>query len=106
MLERLSGWFRLLWDSSRILQEHTESIESSKARQGQFFDLAQLLLGQNLELKHQNLKIEAQIEAEREARKTELEHERELRRKGLENLELRLRLEIAEKLRHLPPNER
>jgi len=106
MLERLSGWFRLLWDSSRMLQEHTESIEATKARQGQFFDLAQLLLGQNLELKHQNSELKTQIEAEREARKAELEHERELRRKDLENLELRLRLEISEKLRQLPPNER
>ena len=85
MLERLSGWLRLLWDSSRILQEHTESIEASKAREERFVALAQTLLVQNRELKR------------------EVEHERELRKKELENLELRLKLEIAEKLRQLPP---
>ena len=95
MLERLSGWLRLLWDSSRILQEHTQSIESSKQREVKFVEVAQFLLAQ---VQH----LERELDAEREARKTEMEHERELRKKDLENLELRLKLEISEKLRQLP----
>jgi len=96
MLERLSGWLRLMWDSNRILQEHTEGIEASKARETKFVEVAQWLLNRNAAL-------ERQLENEREARRTEMEHERELRRKELELLELRLKLEISEALRQLPP---
>ncbi len=87
MLERLVGWFRLLWDAGKLLQEHTESIESSKENEQKMLAMMQALLSQNQELKR------------------ELQHEKELRAKDLENLELRLRLQISEQLRQLPPKD-
>lgn len=99
MLEKISGLFRLLWDSGRLLSSHSEAIKSSEETGVKVLHMIQLILAKNRSL-------EQQLTNEREARKVELEHERELRRKDMENLELRLRLEIAEKLRHLPPGER
>lgn len=99
MLEKISGLFRLLWDSGRLLSSHSEAIKSSEETGVKVLHLIQLISSQNRSL-------EQQLTNEREARKVEMEHERELRRKDLENLELRLRLEISEKLRQLPPGER
>jgi len=99
MLEKIAGLFHLLWDSGKTLTSHSEAIKRSDETDAKVLHMIQLILAKIGTL-------EQQLETEREARKTELEHERELRHKDLENLELRLRLEISEKLRQLPPSER
>ena len=72
MFERL-----IAWDSGRVLQEHTSSIEKSKESERQFTAFVQFLLSQHQELKRE-------LETERSARQTELRHERELREQGLQ----------------------
>lgn len=68
MLERLIGWFHLLWDAGKYLQEHSAAIKESKEDNGRLLSLVQMLAVQNQQLRG------------------DLEHERELRQEQIESL--------------------
>ena len=50
MLERLIGWFQLLWDAGKYLQEHSAAIKESKEDNGRLLALVQMLAVQNQQL--------------------------------------------------------
>ncbi len=98
MLERLTGWFGLLWDSGKSLQEHSADIKELKQQNGQLLNLVQMLAVQNQQT-HRDLTHE------RELREQQIESLRRELADSQEKIELRLRLEISEKLRQLPRGE-
>jgi len=85
MWEKITGWSRLLWDAGQQTQENRADIKQLRADFARVFQAIQTLAVEN------------------ETLRTALQHERELRLKDLENLELKLRLQIAEELHRLPP---
>jgi predicted RNase H-like nuclease (RuvC/YqgF family) len=98
MLERLTGWFHLLWDSGKLLQEHSADIKELKQQNGQLLHLVQLLAVQNQQMSND-------VKHERELRQEQIDSLRRELADSQEKTELRLRLEISEKLRQLPPRE-
>ncbi len=98
MLERLTGWFRLLWDAGKYLQEHSAEIKASKEEETRLLNLVQLLAVQNQQLK-------SDLNHERELREQQIESLRRELADAQEKTELRLRLEISERLRQLPRGE-
>lgn len=85
MGENLIDWFRLLWDSGRQLREQGAAIEELEEKTQYLVEIVQALNVENSRLHDK------------------LQHERELRESHSRELELRLRLQIAEELRRLPP---
>ena len=94
MLERLIGWFRVVWDAGNTLESHSESFR--ELRQS---DKEQLTAVQVLALQNQ------QLRDERELRQTEVAALRRGLAQMQQNLELRLRLEVSQAMRQLPPKE-
>ena len=85
MWENLIDWFRLLWDSGRQLREQGAAIENLEEKTEYLVEIVKALNVENQRLRDQ------------------LQHERELREGAIREIELRLRLQIAEELRRLPP---
>jgi hypothetical protein len=86
MWEKLVLWFKFLWDAGEDLKVHGAAIEKLRKNDHRFLNLARTLITENASLKEQ------------------LAHEREKRADEMEKLELRLRLQISEELRKLPPD--
>ena len=92
MWEQLIGWFQLLWNTGKDVRELQNDVEILHADLEKAYELIQVLATQNelirrdLEQSHRNLA-----------------QEREKRADDLEKIELRLRLQISEELRRLPP---
>ena len=85
MWENLIDWFRLLWDSGRQLRQQGAAIENLEEKTEYLVEIVQALNVENQRLRDQ------------------IGHERELREGAIREIELRLRLQIAEELRRLPP---
>lgn len=98
MMERLIGWFQLLWDAGKYLKEHGAAIEESKEEDERLLNLVQLLAVQNQQLR-------SDLTHERELRGQQIESLRRELADSQEKIELRLRLEISEKMRQLPPSQ-
>ena len=88
MWQKIGGWFKLLWDAGRDLEEHSSAIRELQHRNQRFAHDFEHLFDQNERLRE------------------ELHYERELRAAAfikftdeLEKMELRLRLQISEELR-------
>ena len=92
MLERLSGWFQLLWDAGKHLQEQSAATQEAKEETERVLNLVQMLAVQNQQL-HNDLKHE------RELREQQIESFRREIADSQERTVLRLRLELSEKLR-------
>ncbi len=85
MLEQLWDWARLLWNAGTDTAKNAEQLKVVQDEVAQLTELVQILAVKNAQLER------------------EMEHLRALHRKDLE-IELRLRLELSEKLRQLPPS--
>ena len=85
MWEKLTLWFRFLWDAGENLQEYGAAIEELRENDKRVLEMLRMLIAENEMLEQQ------------------LRHEREKRADELEKIELRLRLQISEELRRLPP---
>ena len=85
MWEKLVDWIRLLWDTGTEVKELRADVEVLQANERRTNELIRALATQN------------------ELLRRELGHEREKRADEIEKIELRLRLQISEELRRLPP---
>ncbi len=85
MLKEIWASFRVLWNNGADTAKNADHIKNVEDELSQLSELVQIL---------------AVRDAQHER---ELTHQRELHQKELENVELRLRLELSEKLRQLPP---
>lgn len=93
MWEKLIGLFQLLWDAGKQAQDNRADIESLAEKHERLNEVVRILATQNVTLHN-----------ETEAVRAELRHERELRERDNRELELKLRLQISEDLRRLPPD--
>lgn len=98
MLERLTGWFQLLWDAGKHLQEQSAATQETKEETERVLNLVQVLAVQNQQLQND-------LKHERELRQQEIAALRRELADAEEKIELRLRLELSEKLRQLPRGE-
>ena len=98
MWERLISWFRAAWDMSKTLESHSESFRDLRQNDEDSMKLMQALI-----ISNQHLTDE--LRHERELRQTEVAALRRELAQVQENLGLRLRLELSEALRQLPPKE-
>ena len=87
MWERLVGWFSLLWDSGKKLNEQAIAIDELQESNQQLARAVQHLFAENERL-HDAIR-----------------HERELRESSMRELKLEVRLQISEELRRLPPGD-
>lgn len=94
MWQRLIGWFKLLWDAGEKINEHTTAIGELGESDGQLLHLLQAL-ATRLEL----------LQKDNEMLRQQLQHERQQQRDELKKIELRLRLQLSEELRRLPPGK-
>ena len=85
MWEKLTGWLRFLWESGQQTEKNTLANEKLHANDERFLEYAKALAAEN------------------ELLRQEVRHLREKHADELEKLELKLRLQIAEELRRLPP---
>ena len=88
MWEQLIGWAQLLWNAGKDVRELQEDVETLHADLENAYELIQVLATQN------------------ELLRRDLVQEREKRADELEKIELRLRLQMSEELRRLPPSDR
>lgn len=95
MWERVVGWFRLLWDAGKSLEEHSAAIEELRSESQRLLSLVQVLAVENQQLR-------GDLQHERELRQEQIESLRRELADSQEKIELRLRLELSEKLRQLP----
>ncbi|MDQ3813981.1 MAG: hypothetical protein M3347_08520 [Armatimonadota bacterium] len=105
MWEKLTGWLRLLWDSGKQVQEHSAAIRELDNSDRVLIELVRSVLTQQELLRKDNELLRQENEALRQALQQALQHEHELRERDIRELELKLRLQIAEELRRLPPAE-
>jgi len=98
LLERLIGWFRFVWDAGKTLELHSESFKELRQSDNDTLGAVQVLAIQNQQLRDE-------LRHERELPQTEVAALRREKAQVQENLELRLRLELSEALRQLPPKE-
>ena len=94
MWERLAAWFRLLWDARQKTAEHSAAIDELDETDRRILQIVQSLAMQNELLRKGNENLRFELQREKEKRADELE-----------KVELRLRLQIAQELRRLPPGE-
>ena len=94
MWEKLVGWLQLLWDAGKQAQDNRNDIRDLAQDHQDLSDVVRILATQN-EL----------MRGELEAVRAELRHERELRERENRETELKLRLQISEELRRLPPGD-
>ena len=87
MWQQIVSWARLLWDTGEEVQRLRAEVRDLQLAQSDSNDLMRALATQS-ELLHR-----------------EIQHEREKRADELEKIELRLRLQMSEELRRLPPGE-
>ena len=85
MWEQLTGWIQLLWNTGKDVRELQDDVEKLQASEKKIYEFMQVLATQN------------------ELLRRDLNQEREKRADDLEKIELRLRLQISEELRRLPP---
>ena len=93
MWQQIVDWARLLWNTGEEVQDLRREVNDLQVRQSETNELIRVLATQN-ELLRRDLAQE----------RRELAIEREKRADDLEKIELRLRLQISEELRRLPPN--
>lgn len=91
MWDKLLSWARFLWDAGQKSEQTSRQLSEA---QDQIQKLAEL-----------NKFLYAQIQHERELRQQEIASLRRELADSQEKIELRLRLEISEKLRQLPRGE-
>ena len=89
MWEKLASWFRFLWNSGKLVEQNVADIKDLQEDNRRLALLVQSLIDQNERLAS-------------EMRQSAL-HERERQEGGLRELELKLRLQLSEELRRLPP---
>ena len=94
MWQKLISWARLLWDAGEEMQRIRTEVKDLHTGQSDSNELIRVLAIQNELLRKDN-----------EMLRGELRHERETRAAELEKLELRLRLQLSEELRRLPPGD-
>ncbi len=87
MWEQLTGWIQVLWNTGKDVRELQDDIENLQANEEKAYELIQALATQN------------------ELLRRDLNQEREKRADELEKIELRLRLQMSEELRRLPPRD-
>ena len=87
MWEQLIGWAQLLWNAGKDVRELQNDVETLDADLEKAYELIQVLATQN------------------ELLRRDLEGERQKRADELEKIELRLRLQLSEELRRLPPRD-
>lgn len=92
MWENLVGWLHLLWDAGKQTQDNRNDIRDLAQDHEDLTNVIRVLATQN-ELLRKDL----------EAVRAELAHERALREAQGRELELKLRLQLSEELRRLPP---
>ena len=85
MWERLIGWFHMMWDAGKKVEAHSDAIDELQESDRRIIRALQTLAAEN------------------ELLRQALLHERELRERDGKELELKLRLQISEELRRLPP---
>ena len=85
MWQQIGAWARLLWDTGEEVQRIRAEVRDLQLAQSDSNELIRALATQN------------------ELLRRELGHEREKRADEIEKIELRLRLQISEELRRLPP---
>lgn len=87
MWEKLLNWARFLWDAGQKSEQNSRQI------------------GEAQELSELNRLLYIQLEHERELRQEQIKSLRRELADSQEKIELRLRLELSERLRQLPPRE-
>lgn len=85
MWQQIVDWARLLWNTGEEVQDLRREVNGLQVAQGELNDLIRVLATQN------------------ELLRRDLNQEREKRADELEKIELRLRLQMSEELRRLPP---
>jgi len=98
MWEKIAAWIRLLWDTGKQTEDNRADIKQFAEDQRRLFHLVQFLVGDNQKLRDDN-------QALRDELRQALQHERELRERDIREIELKMRLQISEELRRLPPAE-
>ena len=96
MWEQLTGWFQLLWNTGKDVRELQDDVETLQANEEKTYELIRALATQNELLRRD-------LAAQNELLRHDLAQEREKRADELEKIELRLRLQMSEELRRLPP---
>jgi FtsZ-binding cell division protein ZapB len=86
MWQSIVAWARLLWNTGKEVVELQAEVESLLEKDRELYQYVQMLAIDNENLRR------------------ELQHEREKRADEIEKIELRLRLQISEELRRLPPS--
>ena len=92
MWEQLIGWAQLLWNAGKDVRELQDDVETLHADLEKAYELIQVLATQNELLRRDVEQAHRDLQGEREKRADELE-----------KIELRLRLQMSEELRRLPP---
>lgn len=87
MWEQLTGWIQLLWNTGKDVRELQDDVETLQANEEKNYEFMLALATQN------------------ELLRRDLNQEREKRADELEKIELRLRLQMSEELRRLPPRD-
>ena len=86
MWQQIVAWARLLWDTGQEVQRIRDEVKGLQEAQSDTNELVRTLALQN------------------ELLRRDLAQEREKRADELEKIELRLRLQLSEELRRLPPS--
>ena len=87
MWQQIVDWARLLWNTGEEVQDLRREVNDMQLRQSETNELIRVLATQN------------------ELLRRDLAQEREKRADELEKIELRLRLQMSEELRRLPPRD-
>lgn len=104
------AWLRVAWDSGAETQRNSKLIRETMEQNEQFARMIQLLFVQQAHERELREKEVARLEREVESAKQSMENRlREAESRAAleaENRELRLRLEMAQQMRQLPPQEK
>jgi len=110
MWDKLFAWLRVAWDSGAETQRNSKLIRETMEQNEQFARMIQLLFVQQAHERELRDKDVARLSGELENLKQSVENRiQEAERRALieaENCELRLRLEMAQQMKQLPPLER
>ena len=87
MWQQIVDWARLLWNTGEEVQDLRREVNDMQLAQSDLNELIRVLATQN------------------ELLRRDLAQEREKRADELEKIELRLRLQMSEELRRLPPRD-
>ena len=91
MWEKLLSWARFLWDAGQKSEQNSRQLGEAQEQIQRLSELNKLLY--------------IQLEHERQLRQEQIESLRREIADSQEKIELRLRLELSETLRQLPPRE-